>query len=171
MILMKGHPGSGKTSIARCLSELMRMPLIDKDDARDCLTSLQGINTPGKVRKSPTEPSTDWLVGIAPAHLDVSDEKISITHLYNNGAITLLKTLIIDCFWEKLIFYTARLGSQVDLNVLSYEIMWRYAETQLLCRNSVIVDCPLARKELFQQGKHLASQACFCSHVSRSLYY
>ncbi|BDA48084.1 hypothetical protein COCOBI_11-3420 [Coccomyxa sp. Obi] len=91
---MKGYPGSGKTSIARCLSELMHIPLIDKDDARDCLLSLQGIN---------------------------------IAH-------------------------------KVDLNMLSYEIMWRYAKTQLLCRNSVIVDCPLARKELFQQGKNLASQ-------------
>lgn len=53
IILMKGHPGSGKTSIARCLSELMHIPLIDKDDARDCLSSLQGIRTAEKVRKVP----------------------------------------------------------------------------------------------------------------------
>ncbi|CAL8462919.1 g2453 [Coccomyxa elongata] len=91
---MKGHPGSGKTSIARCLSEQMHIPLIDKDDARDCLTCFQSID----------------------------------------------------------------IAEKVDLNALSYKIMWRYAKTQLLCRNSVIVDCPLARKELFQQGIYLASQ-------------
>ncbi|KAK9907464.1 hypothetical protein WJX75_004136 [Coccomyxa subellipsoidea] len=73
----------------------MHICIIDKDDARDCLTSLQTPTT----------------------------------------------------------------TAQVDLNALSYEIMWRYAKTQLLCRNSVIVDCPLARRELFQQGRCLAAQA------------
>jgi predicted kinase len=48
---------------------------------------------------------------------------------------------------------------QGDLNALSYEVMWRYAEKQLLCGLSVIVDSPLARRELFVKGKRLAHKA------------
>ncbi|EIE27262.1 hypothetical protein COCSUDRAFT_52114 [Coccomyxa subellipsoidea C-169] len=95
LILMKGHPGSGKSTVARCLSELTRICIIDKDDARDCLTSLQSFADTTKV----------------------------------------------------------------NLNALSYGIMWRYAQTQLLCRNSVIIDCPLARIELFEEAKCMAEQA------------
>ncbi len=59
LILMKGHPGSGKTSTARCLSEQMHIPLIDKDDARDCLTCFQSIDIAEKVRKVPYQASTN----------------------------------------------------------------------------------------------------------------
>ena len=47
---------------------------------------------------------------------------------------------------------------QEELNALSYEVMWRYIEKQLLCGLSVIVDCPLAREALFAKGRQLACQ-------------
>eukprot|EP00798_Chlamydomonas_sp_ICE-L_P021149 gene21149-28038_t len=37
LILMKGHPGVGKSSLARALAARLHMPLIDKDDAKDCM--------------------------------------------------------------------------------------------------------------------------------------
>lgn len=43
LILMKGHPASGKSSIAQSLASLTKIPLIDKDDARDCLQRLSSI--------------------------------------------------------------------------------------------------------------------------------
>ncbi len=55
------------------------------------------------------------------------------------------------------------------MNALSYGIMWRYAQTQLLCRNSVIIDCPLARIELFEEAKCMAEQAgtdVFCCSLN-----
>ncbi|XP_021856499.1 uncharacterized protein [Spinacia oleracea] len=42
IILMKGHPGTGKSTIAAVISAALRCPLIDKDDIRDatlCLSS------------------------------------------------------------------------------------------------------------------------------------
>ena len=48
------------------------------------------------------------------------------------------------------------LHAQVDLNILAYDVMWRFAEKQLLCGLSVIVDCPLAREELFLKGTSIA---------------
>jgi len=37
LVLMKGHPGSGKSSLALVLARSLGYPLIDKDDARDTL--------------------------------------------------------------------------------------------------------------------------------------
>ncbi|KAK3183359.1 hypothetical protein Dsin_030645 [Dipteronia sinensis] len=41
IIAMKGHPGSGKTTLARSLASALRIPLIDKDDIRDSTFSIQ----------------------------------------------------------------------------------------------------------------------------------
>jgi len=35
LVVLKGLPGSGKSTIGRVLSKQLRWPLIDKDDARD----------------------------------------------------------------------------------------------------------------------------------------
>lgn len=37
LIVMKGHPGSGKSAVARGLSRRLGIPLIDKDDIKDVL--------------------------------------------------------------------------------------------------------------------------------------
>ncbi len=37
LIAMKGHPGSGKSAVARGLSRRLGVPLIDKDDIKDVL--------------------------------------------------------------------------------------------------------------------------------------
>ena len=55
MVLMKGHPGVGKSSIAICMAQLLRIPLIDKDDARDSFSCLP---QDGKVPHMPV--STLW---------------------------------------------------------------------------------------------------------------
>lgn len=41
VIAMKGHPGSGKTTLARSLASTLKIPLIDKDDIRDATLPLQ----------------------------------------------------------------------------------------------------------------------------------
>ena len=40
LILLKGHPGCGKSTLAHRIASLLRCPLIDKDDARDSLHPL-----------------------------------------------------------------------------------------------------------------------------------
>lgn len=37
LLVMKGHPGSGKSAVARGLSRQLGIPLIDKDDIKDVL--------------------------------------------------------------------------------------------------------------------------------------
>ena len=44
------------------------------------------------------------------------------------------------------------------LNSLAYAVMFSVAQKQLTCGNSVVVDCPLARQCLYEQGRALALQ-------------
>ncbi|KAG8083704.1 hypothetical protein GUJ93_ZPchr0016g2532 [Zizania palustris] len=41
VVAMKGHPGSGKSTVARAIAAALRCPLLDKDDVRDCTLPLE----------------------------------------------------------------------------------------------------------------------------------
>uniref|UniRef100_A0A0D9WVP8 Uncharacterized protein n=1 Tax=Leersia perrieri TaxID=77586 RepID=A0A0D9WVP8_9ORYZ len=41
IVAMKGHPGSGKSTVARAIATVLRCPLLDKDDVRDCTLPLE----------------------------------------------------------------------------------------------------------------------------------
>ena len=38
-----GHPGTGKSSVALALAQLLHWPLIDKDDSRDCFQGTEEL--------------------------------------------------------------------------------------------------------------------------------
>jgi predicted kinase len=44
LVLMKGHPGSGKSTIARALGRRSGWPVIDKDDVRDWFWFFDEVN-------------------------------------------------------------------------------------------------------------------------------
>lgn len=41
IVAMKGHPGTGKSTLARDIATALRCPLLDKDDVRDCTLPVQ----------------------------------------------------------------------------------------------------------------------------------
>lgn len=41
IIAMKGHPGTGKSTLANSIATALKFPLLDKDDVRDCTLPLQ----------------------------------------------------------------------------------------------------------------------------------
>ncbi|CAO2834978.1 unnamed protein product [Amaranthus hypochondriacus] len=43
---MKGHPGTGKSTVATAIATTFRIPLIDKDDIRDATLSISSNATP-----------------------------------------------------------------------------------------------------------------------------
>ena len=92
---MKGHPASGKSTLARLIASKFRMAISDKDDSRDCFQAAEERFGPA-------------------------------------GA------------W--------------DLNALSYQVMFSIASSQLGCGQSVVIDCPLSKVELYQQAQLLAEQ-------------
>jgi predicted kinase len=44
LILLKGHPATGKSTLARAMAGRLRWPLIDKDDVKDFIADLPGGN-------------------------------------------------------------------------------------------------------------------------------
>ncbi len=48
------------------------------------------------------------------------------------------------------------------LNTCSYDAMWRVAGRQLSGGNSVVVDCPLARRQLYDDGCRTAARVGAC---------
>jgi predicted kinase len=44
LIAMKGHPATGKSTVAEALARRLRWPLIDKDDAKDHILDVQDAN-------------------------------------------------------------------------------------------------------------------------------
>lgn len=92
---MKGHPASGKSTLARLIASKFKMAISDKDDSRDCFQAAE----------EQFGPAGAW-----------------------------------------------------DLNVLSYQVMFSVASSQLSCGQDVVVDCPLSKVELYQQAQLLAEQ-------------
>jgi energy-coupling factor transporter ATP-binding protein EcfA2 len=93
LLLLKGHPGSGKSTLGRALASSLRWPLIDKDDGRNALQ-----------RDAALLP---------------------------------------------------------EVNTLAYDIMFNFLETQLACSLSAIVDCPMARLDLFERSAAFATKVIF----------
>lgn len=93
LILLKGQPGSGKSTLGSHLAGALQLALLDKDDARDAFQAI--------ISEYP----------------------------------------------------------QINWNQLSYDVLFNMTESQLRCGMSCIVDCPLARRELFDRASELAEKA------------
>ncbi|KAG6551665.1 hypothetical protein Mapa_006752 [Marchantia paleacea] len=53
LVLMKGHPGCAKSTVARALASALRCPVVDKDDIRDATLCLEASDRP-----APPAPTT-----------------------------------------------------------------------------------------------------------------
>ncbi|OEL33294.1 hypothetical protein BAE44_0005685 [Dichanthelium oligosanthes] len=51
VVAMKGHPGSGKSTVARAIAAALRCPLLDKDDVRDSTLPLEDLAAAGMLNE------------------------------------------------------------------------------------------------------------------------
>ena len=83
-----------------------------------------------------------------------------------SGKSTLAAALAVKLRWPLIDKDDARSPCQhlvaahptLNWNQVAYDVMWRVCERQLCCGLSVVVDCPLARRELFDRAAGLADQ-------------
>ena len=50
LVLLKGHPGCGKSTLGRAVARHLRCPLVDKDDPRDAASALAASGVPAGAR-------------------------------------------------------------------------------------------------------------------------
>lgn len=143
LILFKGHPGVGKSTVAQALAFRLQCPLTDKDDARDCLATLSD-RVDGVRRMSSLLTVAMW------TSLYLT---LEFGHPYE---------------WNTDANSEIAGGLQATLNSSSYAIMWRYTERQMAIGTQIIVDCPLARRELFDQGRAIAAKVLLPHYYTRS---
>ena len=68
LVLLKGHPGCGKSTFGKAVASRMRWPLVDKDDARDALQA--AIVEP---HQPPTNKGNDKPLNQRPYHTLLAD--------------------------------------------------------------------------------------------------
>ncbi|KAK4346898.1 hypothetical protein RND71_033237 [Anisodus tanguticus] len=74
IIAMKGHPGTGKSTLAHSIAKILKCPLIDKDHFRDCTKSLQQalmVSSPNTAINLPNELSYDAMWHAASTQLEL----------------------------------------------------------------------------------------------------
>jgi predicted kinase len=74
IIAMKGHPGTGKSTLASSLASSLKIPLIDKDDVRDCTVSIQNSSpaTASKVLLNDLSYDVVWQIASTQLRLGLS---------------------------------------------------------------------------------------------------
>lgn len=136
--MCKGHPGTGKSTLASALAQRLAWPLIDKDDARDCFqqyyTPAGPANSAATVTAAPAVPP--------PAAAQASPALGPAAHAAAAAAGAA----------------AAAAAPAVDWNQLAYDVMFSFAGRQLSLGMSVVLDCPFARRELYDRVCLLARQ-------------
>ncbi|GBF91825.1 hypothetical protein Rsub_04930 [Raphidocelis subcapitata] len=166
LLLVKGLPGSGKTSLARALARRLRWPLIDKDDARDCLQPIAAATAAATAAAKDEEPRTaggqqqaasagQSSSGRSAAAGDAQPQHQQNGHHHQQQQQQQqqqTKRQQLDC--------TPQPDSypQPDWNALSYDIMFRFAATQLSLGLPVVLDCPFSKPQLYKRAQSLADQ-------------
>ncbi|KAE8697425.1 hypothetical protein F3Y22_tig00110621pilonHSYRG00252 [Hibiscus syriacus] len=105
IIAMKGHPGTGKSTLAHALASTLKFPLIDKDDIRDSSFPLHQ-QQPAASRHQLNDLSYEavWRVATTQLHLGLSviidsplSRRIHLDRLVELAASVGARIVIVEC--------------------------------------------------------------------------
>lgn len=106
VVAMKGHPGSGKSTIARSLAQALKWPLLDKDDVRDSTLPIQNLLPSSSSGGLLNDLSYAVIWGMADTQLQlgvsvVIDSPLSRPHLFHQIAALAAEhgalLLVVEC--------------------------------------------------------------------------
>ncbi|KAL2481174.1 Uncharacterized protein Adt_34140 [Abeliophyllum distichum] len=109
IIAMKGHPGTGKSTLAHAIARRLKCPLIDKDHFRDCTNTLQQtlvLSSPSTATKLLNDLSYEAMWNVASTQLDlglsvVIDSPLSrqghLDRLVEMAARNYARLVIVEC--------------------------------------------------------------------------
>ncbi|KAM1919903.1 hypothetical protein ACFX15_023786 [Malus domestica] len=104
LVAMKGHPGTGKSTLAHSLSSTLKFPVIDKDDVRDKLQALQSHPAAASSLLNDTSYSVVWQIASTQLRLGLSvivDSPLSrrahLEHLTQLASSCGARVLVVEC--------------------------------------------------------------------------
>ncbi|KAG7037505.1 hypothetical protein SDJN02_01132, partial [Cucurbita argyrosperma subsp. argyrosperma] len=102
LIAMKGHPGTGKSTLAQTLASLLKIPLIDKDDVKDCAAALAAASTAALVNDLSYDvvyrlASTQLRLGLSVIVDTPLSRRSHFCHLTDVASTAGVRLLIVEC--------------------------------------------------------------------------
>lgn len=103
VIAMKGQPGTGKSTLAEALAAALRLPLLDKDDVRDCTLPLQSLLPPAQAQSLLNDLSYHTLFAVARAQLRLGLSLVLDSPLSNKSrldavlALGAARVIVVEC--------------------------------------------------------------------------
>ncbi|KAK7300199.1 hypothetical protein RJT34_11036 [Clitoria ternatea] len=102
IIAMKGHPGSGKSTLAKSIASALKIPLIDKDDIKDCTLPLHPFSPASLLNDLSYAAifqiaSTQLRLGLTVLLDSPLSRRAHLDHLRHLAAASVARLLVIEC--------------------------------------------------------------------------
>ncbi|KAG8372595.1 hypothetical protein BUALT_Bualt12G0082900 [Buddleja alternifolia] len=116
LIAMKGHPGTGKSTLANAIAKTLKCPLIDKDHFRDCTYTIQQAlmqTSPTTATKLLNDLSYEAMWGVISTQLGLGLNVVVDSPLSRRAYLDRLLELAVGC-GARVVIVECKAGDEVE---------------------------------------------------------